>query len=129
MSEPRAYLCGVIEGFYGRPWTWHEREKVVLGMGALGLGRLITYIPHPVTTGFTAGIAVAGGMMYLIDKGNVEIRKVDVGGTGLITTFAGTPQTPDYAGDGGNRLAARLRSTARSLTPERPLPTAASSQA
>ncbi len=41
---PAGPIHGVIEGFYGRPWTWHEREKVVLGMGALGLD---TYVYAP----------------------------------------------------------------------------------
>src|SRR5262249_55231615 len=31
---------------------------ILIGMALLRLGRLIQYIPHPVTTGFTAGIAV-----------------------------------------------------------------------
>jgi sulfate permease, SulP family len=31
---------------------------ILVGMGAARLGRLIEFIPHPVTTGFTAGIAV-----------------------------------------------------------------------
>ncbi len=31
---------------------------ILVAMGALRLGRLIEFIPHPVTTGFTAGIAV-----------------------------------------------------------------------
>ena len=30
---------------------------ILVAMGALKLGSLIQYIPHPVTTGFTAGIA------------------------------------------------------------------------
>src|SRR5205085_2742106 len=34
-SRPVA-MNGVIEGFYGRPWTWPERAKVVRAMGALG---------------------------------------------------------------------------------------------
>jgi MYXO-CTERM domain-containing protein len=37
-------IHGAIEGFYGRPWTWHERRKVVLGMGALGMD---TYVYAP----------------------------------------------------------------------------------
>jgi MYXO-CTERM domain-containing protein len=37
-------IHGVIEGFYGRPWTWAEREKVIMAMGALGLD---TYIYAP----------------------------------------------------------------------------------
>jgi MYXO-CTERM domain-containing protein len=37
-------IHGVIEGFYGRPWTWPERMKVVRAMGALGMD---TYIYAP----------------------------------------------------------------------------------
>jgi SulP family sulfate permease len=40
---------------------------ILLGMGALKLGSLIQYIPHPVTTGFTAGIAVVIGTIQLKD--------------------------------------------------------------
>src|SRR5579862_4283677 len=31
---------------------------MLLAMGFSGMGRLIEFVPHPVTTGFTAGIAV-----------------------------------------------------------------------
>ncbi len=41
---PSTAIHGVIEGFYGRPWTWPEREKIVRAMGALGLD---TYIYAP----------------------------------------------------------------------------------
>ncbi|HET9035598.1 MAG TPA: C4-dicarboxylic acid transporter DauA, partial [Myxococcaceae bacterium] len=40
---------------------------ILLGMGAFGAGRLIEFIPHPVTTGFTAGIAVVIGTLQLKD--------------------------------------------------------------
>ena len=40
---------------------------MLVGMGAAGLGRLIQYIPHPVTTGFTAGIAIVIGTTQLKD--------------------------------------------------------------
>jgi SulP family sulfate permease len=40
---------------------------ILLAMGALKLGNLIQYIPHPVTTGFTAGIAVVIGTIQLKD--------------------------------------------------------------
>jgi SulP family sulfate permease len=40
---------------------------ILLGMGALKVGRLIEYIPHPVTTGFTAGIAVVIATIQLKD--------------------------------------------------------------
>jgi SulP family sulfate permease len=36
-------------------------------MGAVGLGRLIEFVPHPVTTGFTAGIAVVIATLQLKD--------------------------------------------------------------
>src|SRR5262245_28611646 len=48
-------LAGQLAGF------------ILLAMGMLRLGRLISYIPHPVTTGFTAGIAVVIGTIQLKD--------------------------------------------------------------
>lgn len=40
---------------------------ILVVMGATGLGRLIEFIPHPVTTGFTAGIAVVIATIQLKD--------------------------------------------------------------
>ncbi|HWE26706.1 MAG TPA: C4-dicarboxylic acid transporter DauA [Polyangia bacterium] len=40
---------------------------ILMVMGVLKLGNLIQYIPHPVTTGFTAGIAVVIGTIQLKD--------------------------------------------------------------
>jgi SulP family sulfate permease len=40
---------------------------ILLAMGLFRLGRLIEYIPHPVTTGFTAGIATVIGTLQLKD--------------------------------------------------------------
>ncbi|MCU1279722.1 MAG: C4-dicarboxylic acid transporter DauA, partial [bacterium] len=40
---------------------------ILCAMGALKLGNLIQYIPHPVTTGFTAGIAIVIGTIQLKD--------------------------------------------------------------
>src|SRR5438477_2555724 len=40
---------------------------ILMAMGALRLGSLISYIPHPVTTGFTTGIAVVIGTIQLKD--------------------------------------------------------------
>ena len=40
---------------------------ILLAMGALRMGRLIEFIPHPVTTGFTAGIAVVIATLQLKD--------------------------------------------------------------
>jgi SulP family sulfate permease len=40
---------------------------ILIGMGAAKLGRLIQFIPHPVTTGFTSGIAVVLATIQLKD--------------------------------------------------------------
>lgn len=46
LGLPNLLLCTMLAGV------------MLLAMGALGLGNLIKFIPHPVTTGFTCGIAV-----------------------------------------------------------------------
>jgi SulP family sulfate permease len=49
---------------------------VILVMMALfRLGRLIEYIPHPVTTGFTAGIATVIGTLQLKDLFGLQVTK------------------------------------------------------
>lgn len=40
---------------------------LLIAMGCLRLGSLITYVPHPVTTGFTAGIATVIATLQLKD--------------------------------------------------------------
>jgi SulP family sulfate permease len=40
---------------------------ILAAMGLLGLGRLIQFVPHPVTTGFTAGIGVVIAVLQLGD--------------------------------------------------------------
>jgi SulP family sulfate permease len=40
---------------------------LLLGMGLMRMGRLIQFVPHPVTTGFTAGIGVVIGTLQLKD--------------------------------------------------------------
>ncbi|MCM2250620.1 MAG: SulP family inorganic anion transporter, partial [Geothrix sp.] len=40
---------------------------ILIGMGALRLGRLIEYIPFPVTTGFTSGIAIVIAALQIKD--------------------------------------------------------------
>jgi len=40
---------------------------VLIGMGLFRMGKLIEYIPHPVTTGFTAGIAVVIAVLQVKD--------------------------------------------------------------
>jgi SulP family sulfate permease len=46
---------------------------VLIGMALAKLGRLIQYIPHPVTTGFTAGIAVVIATIQVKDLLGLEL--------------------------------------------------------
>ncbi|ETR71488.1 MAG: hypothetical protein OMM_02452 [Candidatus Magnetoglobus multicellularis str. Araruama] len=57
---------------------------------------------------YPAGVAVdSSGNLYISDRSNGTIRKVDAT-TGNISTFAGT--TPGYSGDGGQATSAQLSS-------------------
>ncbi|MCA9634182.1 MAG: C4-dicarboxylic acid transporter DauA, partial [Myxococcales bacterium] len=46
---------------------------ILVAMGLLRLGRLIQFIPHPVTTGFTAGIATVIASMQLKDLLGLQV--------------------------------------------------------
>ncbi len=55
------------------------------------------------------GLALDGsGNIFIADTWNHIIRKVDVA-TGIITTVAGTPDSPGYSGDGGQATSAQLK--------------------
>lgn len=45
---------------------------ILVAMGLARLGRLMTFIPHPVTTGFTAGIALVIALLQLRDALGIE---------------------------------------------------------
>lgn len=49
---------------------------VLVGLGVARMGQLITYIPHPVTTGFTAGIAVVIATLQIRDFFGLSIAKM-----------------------------------------------------
>lgn len=49
---------------------------MLVAMGAARLGKLIQYIPHPVTTGFTAGIAVVIATLQIKDVLGLEIASM-----------------------------------------------------
>ena len=93
----------------------HRVRKVAVGTG------IITTIAGTGTSGYNGdgilatsarlnfphGIAVdANGNIYIGDKNNYRVRKIDVG-TGLISTVAGTGVFGS-SGDGGDAIAARL---------------------
>ncbi len=46
---------------------------LLVTMGLVRLGRFIEFVPHPVTTGFTAGIAVVIGVLQLKDFFGLEV--------------------------------------------------------
>jgi sulfate permease, SulP family len=49
---------------------------LLIAMGAMRLGRLIEFIPHPVTTGFTAGIATVIATLQIKDVLGLPIAKM-----------------------------------------------------
>uniref|UniRef100_A0A8C4WYV4 protein O-GlcNAcase n=1 Tax=Eptatretus burgeri TaxID=7764 RepID=A0A8C4WYV4_EPTBU len=44
MADKRRFLCGVVEGFYGRPWTMEQRKELFRRMKRWGLN---TYMYAP----------------------------------------------------------------------------------
>jgi SulP family sulfate permease len=50
---------------------------MLLAMGLARLGRLMQFVPHPVTTGFTAGIALVLIILQLKDAMGVELPRTD----------------------------------------------------
>src|SRR5262245_11321582 len=49
---------------------------MLVGMGIARLGRLIQFIPHPVTTGFTTGIGVVIATLQIKDVLGLDIRSM-----------------------------------------------------
>ncbi len=52
---------------------------ILVAMGLFRLGRLIEFIPHPVTTGFTSGIAVVIATLQLKDALGLSVGKMPDG--------------------------------------------------
>ena len=46
-------------------------------MGLARLGKLMQFVPHPVTTGFTMGIAVVIGVLQLKDVFGVKLPRTE----------------------------------------------------
>lgn len=73
---------------------------VLVMMGVLRLGRLIEFIPYPVTTGFTSGIAVVIATLQLRDFLGLEIDKMPehfIERVGAIASALPTTHVPDLA--------------------------------
>ena len=50
---------------------------ILVAMGLARLGRLVQYVPHPVTTGLTAGIAVVIAVLQIKDALGVTVPRTD----------------------------------------------------
>src|SRR6185369_15584849 len=50
---------------------------ILIGMGLARLGKLMQFVPHPVTTGFTMGIAVVIGLLQLKDVLGVKLPRTE----------------------------------------------------
>lgn len=72
-------LAPIIDtyGLRGLVWSGLLAGIILLGMGFMRLGRLIHYIPYPVTTGFTAGIAVVLGILSLNDFLGLGLKELE----------------------------------------------------
>jgi sulfate permease, SulP family len=66
---------------------------MLVGLGLAGLGRLIRFVPYPVTTGFTTGIAVVIGTLQLKDLFGLrpeEMPESYIGKVGALVEARGT---------------------------------------
>lgn len=43
----RQFICGVIEGFYGRPWTTEQRKDLFRKLKSMGMGSSPSYMYAP----------------------------------------------------------------------------------
>lgn len=66
-------------GFSGLLTAGLMAGVLLVGMGIMRLGRFIEFIPHPVTTGFTAGIAVVLATLQIKDVLGLPIAKMPDG--------------------------------------------------
>jgi SulP family sulfate permease len=60
---------------------------ILIALGAAGLGRLIRYVPFPVTTGFTAGIALVIATLQLKDIFGLETGPLPDGYTAKLAAL------------------------------------------
>jgi uncharacterized protein (TIGR03437 family) len=79
--------------------------STVAGSGGAGFGGDNGPATAAVMLGPTDAVVDAAGNIYITDRGNSRIRKVNP--AGIITTYAGTGM-PAYGGDGGPATAAQL---------------------
>jgi SulP family sulfate permease len=64
-------------GLHGIIWCQIFAGILLIAMGTARLGRYINYVPYPVTTGFTAGIAVVIATLALNDFLGLNIKNLE----------------------------------------------------
>lgn len=73
---------------------------ILIAMGAAGMGRFIEFVPYPVTTGFTAGIAVVIGTLQIKDLLGLSAGKLPehyLDKLGVLGAALPTARWPDFA--------------------------------
>jgi SulP family sulfate permease len=70
---------------------------ILLAMGIARLGRLIEFIPHPVTTGFTAGIATVIATLQIKDVLGLSIAKMPDAYTEKLAALWGARASTSFA--------------------------------
>lgn len=71
-------IYGIVQtyGYQGLALATIMAGLILIGMGLLGLGSLLRFIPHPLTIGFTSGIAVVILAAQIKDFFGLEISKL-----------------------------------------------------
>lgn len=83
VSGPTAAFVVIIApvvssyGLHGLIWCQIIAGVVLIALGTSRLGKLVSYVPYPVTTGFTAGIAVTIATLALNDFLGLGIDNLD----------------------------------------------------
>lgn len=64
-------------GLHGLIWCQIMAGAILIALGMLRLGKFVNYVPYPVVTGFTAGIAVTIGTLALNDFFGLGIAQLE----------------------------------------------------
>jgi SulP family sulfate permease len=80
------YSIAAAHGYLGLVLATMLAGVILIILGAIGLGKMIKFIPYPVTTGFTAGIAV------VIFSGQIKDF------LGIVPPDSAAPMPPEFLG-------------------------------
>lgn len=106
VSGPTAAFVVIVapivsdHGLHGLIWCQIMAGVFLLMMGTAHLGRYINYIPYPVTTGFTAGIAVVIATLALNDFFGLGVAQLSgsyIDKVGMLASHAGSANGYEFA--------------------------------